>query len=542
MFLRLRIRSDEPYTAPARQGAGYQNRPASFGASLGLHVLIVSILFLAPTRVPSEETSLYRDLIQPQANKIIFYDFHKKLPEVNSTRKIGSSLTPRGAELSRQTMIAMSSNAKSDKQFIWQPAPKIEVPRDLALPNLIARANTALPPPPPNLLRKKLEPANPSPPDAKGDTHRVEHGEPAAPKEPRKAFVPPPMTPQSHTPVQAAMLDAPDATRLLRTKGAVDPLAALKLRKTFVPPPPQERAARSADAGMMAAPGAGLAAGVSRGVRSTLPEGLGSPSLGAGIAPPPNAPVADTANTGNANADFASASLHPAGALNGPLPDGSRPGRFAKAPELGEPSTGQGNGAGALTVPDLSIHQDKAPSTPAPVTNVSRRAVLYSETVRSIPVSTLSVPLRPSSRTIPAAIDALFQGRSVYTMVVPIENFPAYGGDWILWFAERDQKAGDAPSMHAPVPFRKLEPVSAMLGANRVERRIQVAAVIKKDGTVDHVSLLRTAPAAMAQAVMQDLQSWEFKPAMRAGAPVDVDVVVEIPFNLSVELASTGSK
>jgi len=540
MFLRLRIRSNEPYTTPSRQGAGYQNRPASFGASLGLHALVVSILFLNPVRVPSEETSLYRDLIQPQAHKIVFYNFHKKLPEVNPATKIGASLRPRGTELSRDTMIAMSPNAKSDKQFIWQPAPKIEVPRDLSLPNLIARANTALPPPPPNELRKKPEPANPSPPEPKGDVH---HAEAAAPKAPRKAFVPPPVAPQAHAPVQTAMLDAPDASNALRTKALPDPLAALKLRRTFVPPPPQEGPARSnAALGLMSAPAAGPAGGAARGVRSTLPEGLGSPSLGAGIAPPPNAPVGAAASNGNASADIAIAGLHPAGELSGPLPEGSRPGRFAKAPELGEPSTGQGNGAGALTVPDLSIHRDKEPSASAPVTNVSRRAVLYTEMVRDTPVSTLSVPLRPSSRTIPAAIDARFQGRSVYTLVVPIENLPAYGGDWILWFAERDQKPGDAPSMHAPVPFRKLEPVSAVMGANRVERRIQVSAVIKKDGTVDRVSLLRSAPAAMAQAVIQDLQSWEFKPAMRAGAPVDVDVVVEIPFNLSVELASTGSK
>ena len=323
-------------------------------------------------------------------------------------------------------------------------------------------------------------------------------------------------------------------------KTVPDALAALKLRRTFIPPPPEQRPVRSTDVGLMAAPAAGLSASAGRGVRSTLPEGLGSPSLGAGIAPPPNTPLGATASTGNANADFASASLHPAGDLNGPLPDGSRPGRFAKAPELGELSTGEGNGEGALTVPDLTIHEDKMNS--APVANVSRRAVLYSETVRSIPVSTLSVPLRPSSRTIPAAIDARFQGRSVYTLVVPIENLPAYGGDWILWFAERDQKPGDAPSMHAPVPFRKLEPVSAVLDANHVERRVQVAAVIKQDGTVDHVSLVRSAPPAIAQAVIQDLQSWEFKPAMRAGMPVDVDVVVEIPFNLSVELASAGSK
>jgi len=540
MFLRLRIRPNEPRIAPPGQGSDYRIRPASFGASFGLHALVVTILFSNPMRVTSEETTLYRDIIQPEAHKIIFYDFRKKLPEVAAKTKEGNSLKPKGTELSRQTMIAASPNAKSEKQFIWQPFPKIEIPRDLPLPNLIARANIALPPPPPAELRKKLEQPNPSPPDAKGDVHHAEHAEVAAPTAPRKAFVPPPLTPRNRTPIQAAMMDAPDVPNTLRTKPAAEALAALKLRKTFLPPPPQERPAHSPGAGLMVAPAPSLSAGASGGVRSTLPEGLGAPSFAAGIAPPPNVPLGTTASAGNGNVDMAIAGLHPAGELNGPLPDGARPGRFARAPELGEPGGGEGNRAGALTVPDLSIHEEKTRSVP--VASVSRRAVLYTETVRSIPVSTLSVPLRPSSRTIPAAIDARFQGRLVYTMVVPIENLPAYGGDWILWFAEREQKSGDAPSMHAPVPFRKLEPVSVLLGANHVERRVQVSAVIKKDGTVDHVSLVSGAPPAVALSVIQDLQSWEFKPATRGGAPVDVDVVVEIPFNLSVEVATAGSK
>jgi len=539
MYLRLRIRPNEPGIAPPGQGSGYRIRPASFGASFGLHAVVVTVLFSNPMRMPSEDTTLYRDIIQPRAHKIVFYNFRKKLPEVASARKTGSSLSPRGTELSRQTMIAASPNAKSEKQFIWQPFPKIELPRDLNLPNLIARANTALPPPPPTELRKN-EPPNPSPPDSKGDVRHAEHAEIPAPPAPRKAFVPPPLTPRNHTPIQAAMIDAPDVPNMLRTKPAADALAALKLRKTFLPPPPQERPAHSAGAGLMAAPAPGLSASSSRGVPSTLPEGLGSPSLAAGIAPPPNVPLGTAASVGNGNVDIAIAGLHPAGELNGPLPDGARPGRFGKAPELGEPAGGEGNRSSALTVPDLSIHGGKDHS--APVANVSRRAVLYAETVRSVPISTLSVPLRPSSRTIPAAIDARFQGRSVYTMVVPIENLPAYGGDWIVWFAERDQKPGDAPSMHAPVPFRKLEPVSTVLGGNHVERRVQVSAVIKQDGTVDRVALVNGAPPAIAQAVIQDLQSWEFKPATRSGTPVDVDVVVEIPFNLSVELASAGSK
>ena len=81
-----------------------------------------------------------------------------------------------------------------------------------------------------------------------------------------------------------------------------------------------------------------------------------------------------------------------------------------------------------------------------------------------------------------------------------------------------------------------------MLAGNRIERRLQIAAVIKQDGRVDRISLLRRAAPAVEQAVIQDLESWEFKPATRGGMPVDVDVVIEIPFNLTAELASTGSK
>ena len=137
---------------------------------------------------------------------------------------------------------------------------------------------------------------------------------------------------------------------------------------------------------------------------------------------------------------------------------------------------------------------------------------------------------------IPRSIDARFQGRLVYTMVVPIENLPDYAGDWIIWFAERQQKPGDNPLVRAPIPFRKLEPVEAQ-PEKRAERRLQIAAVISKDGKVDDISVLRSVTPAIDKAVVQDLASWEFRSATRDGSPVDVDVVMEIPFNLPVEVA-----
>ena len=95
--------------------------------------------------------------------------------------------------------------------------------------------------------------------------------------------------------------------------------------------------------------------------------------------------------------------------------------------------------------------------------------------------------------------------------------------------------------MRAPIPLRKLEPVETLVPGARTEFRILIAAVIRKDGKIDGISLLRNTGPAFAQAVIQDLASWEFKPASRDGTPVDVDVVLEIPFSFSSEIAKRAA-
>src|SRR5579864_7688218 len=226
MFLRLRIRPQEPQTVLLKQYPAYRIRPSSFGVSLGLHALIVAVLLFNPMREPSGNARLYRDFIQPQEHKIIFYNFRKKLPEVAPAKKIGTGPKPRGLELSNQTLIAESPNAKSAKQFIWQPVPKIELPRDVKVPNLIARATAAPPPPPPAEAPKKAAP--------------------------RKAFVPPPATRRAPEPVQVVMTDAPNA--LPSRMAPHDTSPTLKLRRTFLPPPPQAQSDRLGGPIMVDAP------------------------------------------------------------------------------------------------------------------------------------------------------------------------------------------------------------------------------------------------------------------------------------------------
>jgi hypothetical protein len=505
MSLRIRIRSNWLAGDRPRETPVYRIRPRSFAISLVIHGTAVLGLGLISPQNSVSNKPIYEEIIRPQEHKIVWYDYRKPvLPDVDAAQRIGTFPKPRGQELSAQVIIATAPKATSNKQFIWLPVPKVEIKQDLAMPNLIARAATAVPALPP---------------------------EPRKPEKPQIAGIPSPQTnlspPQPNGDVNRAQ------------EHPIQALEIPKPRKAFVPPPPVSREAKltvpiqPADIPMPDASVTGTSSS-----RNALPEGLGTASLSKGVAPPPNATPGPVTAPGNAIVDIAIASMKPAEKLIGPLPNGSRPGEFSRAPIVGETSTGEVQGG--LSVPDLSIREDRS-KAPPPRVDANRKTVLYAEQVRSIPVTTLSVPLRPASRTIPRQIDARFQGRFVYTMVVPIENLPDYSGDWILWFAEREQRPGNTPLMRAPVPLRKLEPVETLMPGGRTEFRIQIAAVIRKDGKIDGISLLRNMGPAFAQAVIQDIASWEFKPATRDGAAVDVDVVLEIPFSFSAEIAKRAA-
>jgi hypothetical protein len=379
----------------------------------------------------------------------------------------------------------------------------VEIHQDLPAPNLVLRSATSvpLPAPPPREYRKFVQPT-----------------------------------------AQGVRADQPNVS-LLTPNGDVhfaqQSARALDMMtpKTFVPPPPSDRPARltlPVDAGDIAVPDASLAGG--SGARMALPEGLGAPAISRGAPPPTDGPPGAEANKGNGKADIAVASLTPG---TGPVPNGARSGAFSKAPNLGEPASGEVSGT--LRVPNLTIREDRTKPVDAPQVHPGKKPVLYADKVRTLPGSTLSVPLRPASRTIPHAIDARFPGRNVYTMVIPIENFAPYSGDWILWFAEKGPSTGETPLIRAPLPLRKFESVEPVLPGSHTELRVQLTATINKDGKIVDVKLLRSVSPGIEQAVVQDLADWEFKPATRDKVPIDVDAVIEIPYSLPPQLAQRTS-
>jgi TonB family protein len=124
-------------------------------------------------------------------------------------------------------------------------------------------------------------------------------------------------------------------------------------------------------------------------------------------------------------------------------------------------------------------------------------------------------------------------------MVIPV-NLPLYSADWILWFAERDPQPGINPQIRSPLPAKKIESLAGPLPAvnGQEESRIQLSAIVLKDGRVDDVKIVRGRDAGLYQRAIEDLKSWRFHPASHNGAPVDVDIVAEIPFRLSPHVAS----
>lgn len=199
------------------------------------------------------------------------------------------------------------------------------------------------------------------------------------------------------------------------------------------------------------------------------------------------------------------------------------------APKTGEPSSGT-PAPSAVVVPNLTVRDPEPPSKPKPEPPKSN-TVIYAERVRAGASGTFTVPLRPSNRSIPRAIDARFPGRNVYTVLIPIENLPAYGGDWILWFAEVEPLPGQTPSVRAPVPVRKLEVPEA--NRDTKDTRLQLSATLGVDGKWSAVTVISNVPAEQQEWALEDLQAWEWKAATRNGVPIAIDAIIEIPFRFA---------
>jgi len=132
--------------------------------------------------------------------------------------------------------------------------------------------------------------------------------------------------------------------------------------------------------------------------------------------------------------------------------------------------------------------------------------------------------------------EQIFISKKIYKMLVNMPNLNSATGSWILNFTELSvDSAGsrlDSPDISGPVPLRKVDPkYPPTLINERVEGEVVLYSVIRRDGSVDSIQLVRGIDEQLDANAMEALSQWKFRPAARQGSPVDLEAIVHIPFH-----------
>ena len=442
-------------------------RPAIFAVSWLAHGIVLVWVSSGPVR--EEPKSLYAIAIKPHESKLVWYDFREKLPDVSPTAAPKRAQPPRADLKASQRIVAASAEARPARQFVWQPAPKLELHTDLQSPNVLAV----------RVVRPEAPPAPPKP----------------------KLFVPPPDAPPPTA--DAPVLAAPPEIRAARNlNGAAKVPGTQPLKappREFVPPP----AGRRVDQPTPALP--------------ALPD---VPAVAAAANPTPAVSMAIVG-------------LSPAAHAPAPPPEGSRNATFAAGPQPRTTGgTDAPADAAMLTLPGLFIHSGDPDTKPTLMARASptSEANLRAAVRGSLPAA--SIPHAAALR-LSAPPDPLFNGRDTYAVAVQMPNITSFSGSWMIWFAGRDEPtAGASLTPPVPIRKVDPKYFPAAM-ADRIEGSVRLAAVIRKTGRVDSVILLQHLDERLDQSAQEALEKWEFEPAQRNGQPMDVDAIVEIPFRLA---------
>src|SRR5580700_4062794 len=281
------------------------------------------------------------------------------------------------------------------------------------------------------------------------------------------------------------------------------------------------------------------------------------------IAPPPSLAASGRAHSGQSTTGqrMLALNLHPAVAAPADSPAGNRRGNFAATPEghrgaSGAPATSAGNGkedgSGSTrnsgTLPSgLYVGDPAAKSSSAYSVNPRLLANARSPRMGMGKDQTL----QPTNASKLSDVErAVFGDRKYYSLSLNMPNLNSAGGSWIIRFAALQKDSAPAspssrvaandPSadgssqgdLSAPVATRKVDPAYPLeLMRQNVGGTVILYGVIHTDGTVGSVRVLRGIDDRLAQFATEAIAKWQFQPATRNGAPVDVEATFWIPFH-----------
>jgi TonB family protein len=517
-------------------------RAVSFCLSASIHGGLLGWLALSTAANPEPRKSVYDQEIRPHEDHLVWYNLRGSLPDVSPSAAARDRRPPRARIKFNQTLVAGTKDNPHDRQMIWAPEPAVAAPKLPPLPNVLAVAPRPARPFVPPAARRIAAPVPlPEAPKAPALATAVPEYKPALPTPPHRRFTPPPQ-PKLAVKAAAPLPEAPAAPAIAMGVPGYKPVLPAPPQRGFTPPPAKRASVPAPDlpeapnvpASLAVETPAYHAAVLPAPHREFTPPTAPKPAARAD-APLPDAPPPPSVPETPASPALAIAGLDPAKLTDLPKPPGSREANFSAGPEL-RPKGGTdaaSDGSSSVVVPGLLARGGAAAGAggvPAPLPRPRAFDTLHP--LDSVLPPPAGLDTAHATR-VSGAPDPLLEGRVIYTMAIQMPNITSFSGSWMVWFAERATEGGKA-GIEAPIPLRKVDPkYIATAVAERVEGKVRLSAIIRKDGRVDSVVLLRHLDPRLDETAEEALGKWIFQPARRNGAPIDVDAVFEIPFYLA---------
>jgi protein TonB len=235
----------------------------------------------------------------------------------------------------------------------------------------------------------------------------------------------------------------------------------------------------------------------------------------------------------------------PGGAANGSGAEGAG---TANGLAAGGGTGTAGGGNGTAAIPGISITGGKPGSSTTVAGAGSGIAASPGRKLQLLPVTpSMSSPAMDSSRTPQESLlnrsmaglppESILDSGRIYTLHVNMPNLASVTGSWVLKFSELEDAARKsaqltaAPDLAGPVPLRKVDPkFPPSLASARIQGEVVLYAIIRRDGSVDSIQLLKGLNPQLDQNAMDALARWKFRAAERKGKPVELETIVRIPF------------
>lgn len=500
------------------------------------HILLAAVTFVICTS-PFFLPRPVKPISPFEHAHIQYYPVSEYLPPINNTAPRPHTTKPSDPVYAKQEIISVRPEADNHTQTIITP-PKVKLQHDVPIPNM---AVWTADPIAPTVAAPAIKPKIVFPP-----AEQVVEPTPDVAK----------LRDDRNVNLQASAVEPIANDQSLRRAGQLN---IGNLRPDVVPPAPSlpmpaQRATGVTIAQAQAVP---PAPAVPSGTMQSRGKSKDTTtSLQPQVVPPAPTVGSVTGSNGKATGQIIALSVRPAD-IHGPIsiPAGNRNGEFAAGPNGKPGATGQpesspdpksaGNGAGGTREnkgpAGVYVAPPPAGAATAPVVGTTPQPAKTTEMAKlqfpkmHASVADLAKETKPSL-TSPedrsAMADRIFGEKRYYSLTLNMPNLNSATGSWVVRFAELNEQR-DGIAVNAPIATNKLDPIYPQeLARERVEGTVTLYAVIRRDGTVSQIRVLKSVDKLLDYSAMRALAGWRFQPGTKNGSAVDLEAIVEIPFRL----------